>query len=108
VKRIKSILFCLFVSAAIVLGGSAETELEAARTAIAEERYANALEHLARIQAFYYNDVERMAEALFYAALIYKKTEVPERSAQIIRELNRFHPDSPWNLKAKEEILKDQ
>lgn len=107
-KNFVYMLSILLFAALTTFGVSVSEELESAKTAFAEEQYAEALEHLAQIQAFHYREAEQMAEALFYVALIYQKTEAPERSAQVVRELSRFYPESPWSLKAEEEILTNQ
>jgi hypothetical protein len=107
-KMLKNSLLYLLLSAAPVFAADAEAVLERARAAAGEERYAAALEHLAQIQAFHYRETGAMPEALFYIAWIYQQTKAPERSADAVRELNRFYPESRWTLKANRDILTEQ
>jgi hypothetical protein len=108
IKTLKILLLWLLLPAAAAFAANAGEILKTARAAVEEKRYADALEQLARIQAFHYRDTEALPEALFYIARIYQLTEAPERSAQAVRELNRFYPESSWTLKANREISTDQ
>lgn len=78
----------------------AQAELLLARTALEEGRFAEAFQHAARVQVFYYRDAEAVATALYYEALANHKTGGLSANVSALTELKTLYPNSEWCRKA--------
>ena len=86
----------------------AQAELLQARTALEAGQFREALQHAARVQAFYYRDAEVLAAALYYEAAVDHKTGVSRATVSALTELKTLYPDSAWCRKAVEELEKTE
>ena len=66
------------------------------------ERYTEALQQLARLQAFHYHEADQMPSALFYEALIYHKTGANQAKEYVLQELKMSFPGTEWSRRAIE------
>ena len=83
---------------------NAAAELIRARLALAGGNYKEALQHLARLQAFHYREQEWMPGALFYESLVSKQADMPEAAGFAARELETLYPASRWCQMAKDQL----
>jgi tetratricopeptide (TPR) repeat protein len=82
----------------------AAAELILARLSASRSDYKDALQHLARLQIFYYREKEWMPCALFYEGLVSKQVGLPAASAAAVQELETLYPASRWCRMAKEQL----
>ena len=82
----------------------AAAEFIRARLAVAGGNYKEALQHLARLQAFHYREKEWMPGALFYEGLASKQVDMPEAAGFAVRELETLYPASRWCQMAKDQL----
>jgi hypothetical protein len=80
----------------------AAAEFIRARLSVAGGDYKQALQHLARLQTFYYRETEWLPPAVFLEGQIYKKTGQVRATAYVAEELNRSWPGSVWSRRAAE------
>ena len=105
-NRLKLILITFLIAGAVFADGTdnAAFELERAKEAIRRDDYPTALRCLARIQAFHYQDAERMPEALYYEAWIEEKLGGSRAGISALEEVIGLYPESPWCDKARAEF----
>jgi hypothetical protein len=82
----------------------AAAEFILARLSASRSDYKDALQHLARLQIFYYREKEWMPCALFYEGLVSKQAELPAASAAAVQELETLYPAGRWCRMAKEQL----
>jgi hypothetical protein len=82
----------------------AAAELILARLSASRLDYKDALQHLARLQIFYYREKEWMPCALFYEGLVSKQVGLSAASAAAVQELETLYPASRWCRMAKEQL----
>jgi len=108
-KQIVSLLDAgRFTEAAELLASADVTgaagELVRARIALDAGEVEQALHHLSRLQAFYYREVDWLPPALYYEAMIFKKSSTPENGVSALQELLIMYPESSWGRKARQEF----
>jgi len=81
---------------------SAAAEFIRARLALAGGNDKQALQHLARLQAFYYREADWLPPAVFLEGQIYKKTGQTGAAAYAAEELTRIWPGNVWSRRAAE------
>ncbi|NOU35680.1 MAG: hypothetical protein HOO88_02755 [Kiritimatiellaceae bacterium] len=86
------------------MSDKAAAEFILARLSASRSDYKEALQHLARLQIFYYREKEWMPCALFYEGLVSKQAELPTASAAAVQELETLYPASRWCRIAKEQL----
>ncbi len=83
---------------------NAAAEFIRARLALAGANYKEALQHLARLQAFHYREQEWIPNVLFYEGLASKQADMPEAVGFAVRELETLYPASRWCQMAKDQL----
>jgi len=81
---------------------NAASDLIRARLSVAGGKDKEALQHLARLQAFHYREKEWLPPAVFLEGQIYKKAGQTRAAAYAAEELTRGWPGSVWSRRAAE------